>query len=139
MKLTSQVCTLEQAKKLKELGILQDSYFCFFPNNYPVENNTPDEFDLVTMDDARSFRGDWYEERIHAFTVAELCAMLLCDANYNSGYNTQWKAGKFIVLYQNEPVKKFTNQAEALAYLLILLIEKGFTMPEMCNDRLLNA
>lgn len=136
MKLTSQVCTLAQAKRLKQLGITQESLFCFYPNNINVEN---DDFELVTFEESRTFRADWYEERIHAFTVAELCAMLLCDANEKSGWNVYWKKGKFQILYRGDEVKQFTNQAEALAYLLILLIEKGFTMPEMCNERLLNA
>lgn len=125
MKLTSQVCTFEQAKKLKELGIEQSSLFYTNRPNYFYPN---DGENCVDTKDVFS-----------AFTVAELCAMLLCDAAEKSGYNTKWSKGKFQILYQGEAVKEFTNQAEALAYLLILLIEKGFTMPEMCNDRLLNA
>lgn len=136
MKLTNQVCSLAQAKKLKQLGINQESLYCFFPNNINVEK---DGFELVTIEEARSFRGDWFEERIHAFTVAELCAMLLCDAAEKSGYNTKWSKGEFHILYQGATIHRFSYQAEALAFLLTLLIEKGFTMPEMCNERLLNA
>lgn len=125
MKLTSQVCTFQQAQKLKELGITQNGNFLIdAPNN-------------VFFNDGESYLN---AKHIYtAFTVAELYAMLLCDASEKSGYNTAWINGMFNVLYKRIPFKEFTNQAEALAYVLILLIEKGFTMPEMCNDRLLNA
>ena len=137
MKMETQVCTFEQAKKLKELGITQTALFShLFENDGTcIATGQTKSIQLDLM--ASLQKGAIYY--CSAFTVAELCAMLLCDAAEKSGYNTKWSKGKFQILYQGEAVKEFTNQAEALAYLLILLIEKGFTMPEMCNDRLLNA
>lgn len=133
MKIDNQVCTLEQADKLKQLGIAQEGYLCY------TGDGVKTDIELTTDFEAREMAAYIYRDRTSAFTVAELCIMALCDAAEKSGYNTKWSKGEFLILYQGSTINRFTNQAQALAYLLILLIEKGFTMPEMCNVRLLNA
>src|SRR5574341_2010928 len=62
MKLENQVCTLEQAKRLKELGVTQESYFHF-----------GDHLDGVT----ESWMHEGDEDVFYAaFTVAELGVMI---------------------------------------------------------------
>ena len=87
MKLTSQVCTFEQAKKLFELGIAYESLFYINLNNEIIPNDGENCHDVK------------YGPYHAAFTVAELCAMLLCDANEKSGWNIYWKKGKFQIIY----------------------------------------
>lgn len=134
MKLTNQVCSLAQAKKLKELGIVQEGYFCYSGDGLKTDIKLTTDTDAQT----RSFDPQVYNERISAFTVAELCAMVLCEEVEKSGYNTHYADGFFKVLYRGQGFARFTKQAEAIAYVLILLIEKGITTPEKCNQRLLN-
>lgn len=90
MKLQNQVCTLEQAKKLKELGVSQDGYFtwaigiCFDENEKEVEFPVllrPDngEFDFVSVDSLPDHLETEYgfdtKAECSAFTVAELGVM----------------------------------------------------------------
>ncbi len=69
MKLENQVCTLEQAKKLKELGIVQDSLF------YHIECN-PNVFEIEQIDENSYKNYDKGDPVFSAFTVAELGEML---------------------------------------------------------------
>ncbi len=65
MKLENQVCSLELAKKLKELGVNQESLF-YWERQYLPQVTT----------DWRIMLGHQYNEYISAFTVAELGEML---------------------------------------------------------------
>ena len=63
MKLKDQVCSLESAKRLKELGIEQDSIFCYFhcsDDSFELDYNTWKKTEIFP------------HEYISAFTVAEL-------------------------------------------------------------------
>jgi hypothetical protein len=66
MRLSDQVCSLELAKRLKELGVKQKSMFCWFS----VGNGSSYELDYNTYDYL------YTEEYISAFTVAELINVL---------------------------------------------------------------
>ncbi|MGB4971218.1 MAG: hypothetical protein WBO32_01080 [Cyclobacteriaceae bacterium] len=72
MKLEDQVCSLELAKKLKELEIEQDSHFYWWVNEETGEiacmTPKPTAFNLVGVEDRLSIYS--------AFTVAELGEML---------------------------------------------------------------
>jgi hypothetical protein len=64
MELIKQVCTLEQAKKLAQLGVVQEGVFSWGCN---------DEFDFLPPSSWTLFQGtEWRYKRYSAFTVAEL-------------------------------------------------------------------
>lgn len=73
MKLEDQVCSLELAKRLKELGVKQESYFFWHYSVY-----TEDDFKWKLMHhhhlDIKSKNGD--SDIISAYTVAELGEIL---------------------------------------------------------------
>lgn len=73
MKLENQVCTLEQAKKLKELGIVQDSLFSWRKGEF--YNTGEWIFEWYVTNDAYDFEIE-PSESYSAFTVAELGMML---------------------------------------------------------------
>lgn len=75
MKLEDQVCSLELAKRLRELGVKQESYFewSYWTDHAAAENNTGchEKHWEVTDQNGGNIGG-----RISAFTVAELGEML---------------------------------------------------------------
>lgn len=75
MKIEDQLCSLQQAKKLKRLGILQESLYCF------VGNEVLDcPYSIYSTDYAYSnCSGFYFDTRVAAFTVAELGLMLPDD------------------------------------------------------------
>lgn len=83
MKLEEQVCSLELAKKLKELGVKQDSLFYYEKDEYQfwydriLRTAKPDikmEGEAIDTREGDYFNHD--ENSISAFTVAELGEML---------------------------------------------------------------
>lgn len=124
MTLEQQVCSLELSKKLKELGVKQESYF-----RHVRLSNKPDSTE------------DWYLldrkptdclEIISAFTVAELGEMLPDD--YVSGQipldavEGKWKCMK-MSFPEFEPWNDFwehaDTEADARSKMLIYLIENN--------------
>jgi hypothetical protein len=80
MNIQDQVCSLELAKRLKELGVKQNSYFVWF------KLIDKDSFDLAEkwqIDDAERF------EEISAFTACELGEMLPCRFKQNQTITIQ--------------------------------------------------
>jgi hypothetical protein len=106
MKISNQVCTLEQAKRLKELGVCQESYFHYGDHMDGVFESWMHEGDEDTF--------------YAAFTVAELGAMLKGCETYprKSDRNDYW----FIYL---EKFEHFKTEAEGRAAILIYRLEKG--------------
>lgn len=80
MKLEQQVCSLELAKKLKELRVEQKSLFYWYPYLVGVGENDVVEYNVAFGKNelALTFRQPFYQEYKHisAFTVAELGEML---------------------------------------------------------------
>ena len=72
MKIENQVITLIQAKKLKELGVSQDSYFCW--QHFPEKVYRKEALHLVNpmSKEGITDAGEFWS----AFTVSELCQML---------------------------------------------------------------
>lgn len=68
MKLSDQVCSLELAKRLKELGVKQESLFYWFESLFKGKES------FIRQGDT-SYR-DGYELACSAFTVAELGKLL---------------------------------------------------------------
>lgn len=126
MKLESQVCSLDLAKRLKELGVKQES--CFFWSKY----NAIEDWELKGCIDTHAL------ENISAFTVAELGEMLpyqiAVGENDSRGQITTWKlqSGIWGCSYLNYIGKlplidifHGDTEAAARAKMLIYLIEQG--------------
>lgn len=121
MKLEDQVCSLELSKKLKELGVKQDSIF-----HWVISEDG--EWQLY---DPTEYKG-WEEhlepnEEISAFTVAELGKMLPV---------TSWScstlvSGKSFCFYLDPALNRFIEdtEADARAKMLIYLIENKLVKP----------
>jgi hypothetical protein len=132
MKLQSQVCTLEQSKRLKELGIIQESYlYHYFFDNVP-----------------RNLSGQWklhheYHknfEHYSAFTVAELGVMLSTTDNihWSSRIMTDKISYCHVELY-NDAWGAYENEAKGRAELLIHLLNNNVLTPEEVNTRLIQS
>ncbi len=156
MKLKNQVCSPEQGKKLKELGIEQfkslASYCVFCPD--PTGESYFHE--IVLRDVPTPIDG---EHICDVFTVAELSAMLpfgnFCipifegeispesDVMYSVHLETWISPNRFrTVLVDTEFRKKYMDSgidytmAESLASMLITMLEKGIVEASFCNEQL---
>jgi len=70
MKLEAQVCSLEAGKKLKEIGVNQESFFYW---HYPVYQREDFKWEITTM---HKIFYENMERCISAFTAAELLQLL---------------------------------------------------------------
>lgn len=117
MKLEDQCCTLQQAKRLKELGIEQISYFVW------------GERGVIT--EGWSIEG--YEDIFYsAYNVAELGIML------PPGYDTMKITDNGWAAYDPDGecvLTHYKTEAECRAAMLINLLETAITIEE-CNKRL---
>jgi len=68
MRLEDQVCSLELAKRLRELGVKQESLFWWV-----LVNPETNQWELTAKENSKSFTSS---HKISAFTVAELGEML---------------------------------------------------------------
>jgi hypothetical protein len=116
MKLEDQVCSLELAKRLKELGFIQDSWFCWCITA-PIltssgTDHAPQWRELHLLDKYTRKKFD-YIDSYSAFTVAEF------------GICLQWE--KLYIFGCPEQLLDFVNgsdtEANARAKILIHLIE----------------
>lgn len=117
MKLEDQVCSLEIAKKLKELGVRQDGLFWYdehFPDPYKVE---------LKAFYAALLNPHWAFRVCSAYTVAELGKILkgheLPYLNFGTGWQTR----------QIKDYHRPKTEADARAMLLIYLIENKLLNP----------
>lgn len=117
MKLEYQVCSLELSKKLKELGVKQESLFCW-TNNIDLE---------FLPSDSRNNK-----VCIAAFTTSELGEMLPAMINGSFLDTTKYidisKYSTFLrTRYSNAGIisQPDTNESNTRAKLLIFLIENG--------------
>ena len=163
MTLENQVCSLEQSKKLKELGVKQFSLFYHFPNpnrkeikkkykipDYNVlyvKNQIGKEWESI----AELFiRGGVFTSTYSAFTVSELGVML---PEYYPSWRFKVKnAIKWITTVitkdkvkdgntintVNEFDRYAKNEAQARANLLIVLLENNVIKVSDVNKRLIS-
>lgn len=138
MKLENQVCALDQAKKLKELGVEQKSLW-----HYTV-NDSGEVKAMTVLNTHQVFinpnNGAHYStwKKIAAYTSAELGEMLPreCFIMLEPGEKMHvWHAGSedFEILCPAD------TEAQAKADLLIWLLEKGHTTAAEVNERLAAA
>ena len=127
MKLEDQVCSLELAVKLKELGVKQESLFCYQPIENEKDSVWPRQFNLT------EFAHPSEDERVAAFTVAELGEMFpaildneyyftsvkLDDLHHWGADYRNWKTNDLFCLWDTEA----ETEANARAKMIIHLIE----------------
>jgi len=117
MKLENQVCGLELAKRLKELGIKQDSLW-YWGRYY---HHNKDDWELSDISSFENLNAEYYS----AFTVAELGEMLpytVFSHEYLRNNASVWRCIKDI---DGKKIKKFdaNTEANARCQMLIYLIE----------------
>lgn len=114
MKIEDQVCSLDSAKRLKDLGFEQESLFWW--------NRHVSSRDWSIDDVNKSKISHW--ESVSAYTVSELGELLKSDscAIYWGGKSWGGKDDDFICSVKTE--------AEARALRLIYLIEQGLIIGE---------
>ena len=122
MQLANQVCTLDQAIKLKSLGIDQVSDKVWGKNN-------------CTLTETWSIEGD-ENEFYSAYSVAELGVML------PSGYDTMHITGNGWAAYDLDGetvLVHYKTEAECRAAMIIHLLGTNIITAEECNKRLLES
>lgn len=133
MKLEQQVCTLEQAKKLKELGVEQKVLYQWKVNDVQT----------VVIDTPMAM---WIERYVPpvgnafyaAFTVAELGVML---PNYYESHKGAMDDTWYCGMLEGGDGEYFAiekTESEARAAMLIYLLGNHLTTPEEVNQRLNN-
>lgn len=127
MDIELQVCSKEQAKKLKELGVIQtESYFIWGIGLYLSSHYLKDREHNVLNPDLD----------FASFTVAELGVML--PPYTKSEYRT--KIGVHVCSLWHKDVEVWflgTTEADARADCLIWLLEKGLQTAGECSEALL--
>jgi hypothetical protein len=126
MKIENQVCSLEQAKRLKELGISQDSYFLFgadgqLTEGWSVEGTETEFFAAYTTAEL----GMLLPERITTHTE---------DGVYHC--SAQKELYPFPEIEENHQyfvVTSDTSEAEARAGMLLFLLKYEFVTVEKVN------
>lgn len=118
MKLEDQVCNLELSKRLKELGVKQESYF--YSGKYGIHDHNPDPFH-----DEHKFKC------VSRFSVAELGELLPRGYTtdkyiHATDYEYDWECS------QNKTgIKSLAKkEADARAKMLIYLLENNPIKPE---------
>lgn len=131
MKLEQQVCSLELAKRLKELGVRQESIFHWVPNqgaaNTGLKKTVRDDGFALSASLKQPPGMLKINRGYSAFTVAELGEMLrehLDDYNFTFYFNGNW----VINIWKEFEIIGLT-EADARAKMLVHLIEKGIVKP----------
>lgn len=123
MKLEDQVCSLELAKRLRELGVKQESAFWWSENEHGVENGWKVYFSKENLGTEEWFSPD-PAEHIAAFTTAELGAMLPVSTlllKRAAPGEWPWEAQ-----YPNKKLSTFgKTEADARCRMFIHLVQNG--------------
>lgn len=148
MKIENQVCTLEQAKKLKTLGINQDAaYLCFLENSAgkyildTVEGNFNSHcIDYEISVHPGGFEASFIEQVIAAFTVAELGVMLPSETHTQrtGSEDSEYDNWEWVDDGNGNANGLYNTEVEARAAMLIYLLENNLTTAEEVNQRLTN-
>lgn len=138
MKIENQVCTLEQAKRLQELGVDAESVYYFSPWEYFdgetlfIGQKCDKGFFHCLDGEVETFTA---KEVYPAFTVAELGLML------PAGYDTMQTTAEGWRCYDtngNDVVKDFiyATESECRAAAVIHLLESNLTTVQEVNSKL---
>lgn len=135
MKIENQVCTLAQAKRLKELGIKHESYFVFgatrglITESWSVEGDEDDFFDAYTVAEL----GIMLPDLLTTHLQYELVCIKEADDEWLCRY---CRNNDMLDTYPQLPNAAGKTEAQARAAELIYLLENNLTNPEDCNKRL---
>lgn len=149
MKLENQVCSLEQAKRLKQLGIEQVGVFAWCPDG-------ADEADMFVAETNTDGEGGHFADgdEYSAYTVAELGVMLTAKSTHGRStvgidalpeYTEKngwywWPSLSANILDPNYLVQLSADtQAKMYADVLIYRLENKLTTAEEVNQRLQTA
>jgi len=123
MRLEQQVCSLELAKKLKDLGVKQESFWSWYDtidrDDSPRLNRSDENCSVCTL-----AKQNW-EEKISAFTVAELGEMLPAAALGDFFRTFKMVTGTWEAAYGVEKTLNASTEADARAKMLTYLIENN--------------
>lgn len=136
MNLQSQVCNLELAKQLKELGVKQESIFWFKPTgSYPTlmivdEEKTEDYYSAFTVSELGEML-PWRSKRMGTMNNAEFVSTKLVNT---ATHQTIWCAAYWDEdkdLYSGMVVRLDADtEADARAKCLVYLLENGLVKAE---------
>lgn len=144
MKLEQQVVSLELAKKLKELGVKQESLFWWYRRGhyfFQTEEIQPSESELTDEKPPYSFP---YEVVASAFTVAELGEMLPQRAEIETFksyvFGTKELRWRVVLTFKDGeeiemPMDLSDTEADARAKMLIHLIENNLINQKIVEER----
>ena len=135
MKIEKQVCSLSQAKKLKELGIEQVGYFSH--QHYPKTSYRNEAQEVVNplFKEGATDAGEWFS----AFTLSELGAMLDSETytQRTGSEDSKYANWEWINDGNETGSGLFGYEVFARADMLINCLESGSLSAETCNKRLL--
>jgi hypothetical protein len=128
VKLEQQVCSLDLSKRLKELGVKQESVFCW------TRSRSTKDYELSSG--TCIWETADKDGHVAAFIVAELGEMLPEEISH-AGMKRVLVIGKplgdWLVSYRNAKLGKMEfkadTEADARAKMLIYLIEQGIAKP----------
>src|ERR1044072_9188911 len=142
MKLSDQVISLADAKRLKELGISQHSLFVYV--NFPETEFRPELTCIIYSPSPDDYKDPG--EIFSAFTVSEHGEMFPTDLLHDSGHHYTWYhrfcwKGHSLGYSQvgghdHIEIVWFTTEIAARAALLIHLIEHAWISVEEINKRI---
>ena len=140
MTLENQVCSLELAKKLKELGIQQHSAFWWEQDKVAGRNEWSKEWKCLFNNGSKPYSDSHV---ISAFTVAELGEMLpecflwqtvtqvaLTCAKYSGGWHVRYASTRFQGKREIDHFEDGKTEADARAKMLIYLLENNLLTPK---------
>lgn len=141
MRLEDQCCSLDQSKRLSELGIKAKSLFYW--REYLDENVNKWQAALLLDDktDDESIKYSLADSSYPAFTVAELGVMLPTDYYSYAGDSCKdWYCLRHgdESNYSKYEFAESPNEAQARASMLIYLLENNLTTSKEVNDKLKN-
>ena len=138
--LEQQVCTLESAKRLKELGVIQDSYFNWTEYSFSSKGHKK----WWSLEEAS---GVYVHDQISAFTASELGELLPTNIDYAGesflltinhwNNNNEWQVSYLGGIYNDEEFEQIFSEptmVEALAKMLIYLTEAGLVKPTVGEE-----
>jgi hypothetical protein len=139
--LEQKVCSFESAKKLRELGVNQESYFIW---THSIKSCNRGEFTNLSIRDDDAIDtddGKWKNIVYSAFTSDELGGMLksyidTVEGIYDLQIRIRYRSWHIFYLHESGKTIHFitnTNEAEARAHLIIKCIENAVS--EYVNDR----
>jgi len=115
MELSKQVVSLELAKRLKELGVKQDSLWYW--QNYFKEEEDREMWNILSKNEIES-KGYLYGKFYSAFTVAELGEMML-PRNIKTFRDTDFKKQFWVCELLSKNIEYADTEADARAKVLI--------------------